>query len=186
MGDANPICTHGDYSKPSYEAYINTIELPEGNNVVPLRSDTIWLVQNGYSFHEHRFEDPNKHLKDFSKLVDSLDLDSANRERTRLRFFPFSLRDQASDWLERLLAGSISTWEDLTTLNKINSTCDICSGPHETQYCMGNPEQAFVEYAPLRTDKTGGESCALYEEIPSRPSMLPKFVYGNAPIKIKT
>nr|GEW03762.1 retrovirus-related Pol polyprotein from transposon TNT 1-94 [Tanacetum cinerariifolium] len=33
----------------------------------------------------------------------------------RLRFFYFSLRDQASNWLERLPAGSIFTWEDLTT-----------------------------------------------------------------------
>ncbi|GJZ92286.1 MAK10-like protein [Tanacetum coccineum] len=49
------------------------------------------------------------------KLVDSLDLDGENRERTRLRLFQFSLRDQASNWLERLPAGSITTWEDLTT-----------------------------------------------------------------------
>ncbi|GKB57432.1 zinc finger, CCHC-type containing protein [Tanacetum coccineum] len=83
--------------------------------MVPLRSDTIRLVQNGCSFHELRSEDPNQHLKDFLKLVDSLDLDVANRERTRLRLFQFSLRDQASNWLERLPAGSISTWEDLTT-----------------------------------------------------------------------
>ncbi|GJT96465.1 hypothetical protein Tco_1091983 [Tanacetum coccineum] len=41
MGDANPIRTLGDYSKPSYEGYRNTIELPVGNNVVPLRSDNI-------------------------------------------------------------------------------------------------------------------------------------------------
>ncbi|GJX08186.1 zinc finger, CCHC-type containing protein [Tanacetum coccineum] len=33
----------------------------------------------------------------------------------RLRLFQFSLRDQASNWLERILARSISTWEDLTT-----------------------------------------------------------------------
>ncbi|GJV26024.1 zinc finger, CCHC-type containing protein [Tanacetum coccineum] len=33
----------------------------------------------------------------------------------RLRLFQFSLRDQASNWLERLPAGSISIWEDLTT-----------------------------------------------------------------------
>ncbi|GJZ57656.1 MAK10-like protein [Tanacetum coccineum] len=85
MGDENPIRTLGDYSKPSYEGYMNTIELPVENNV------------------------------DFLKLVDSLDLDGENRERTRLRLFQFSLRDQASNWLERLLAGSISTWEDLTT-----------------------------------------------------------------------
>ncbi|GKF54138.1 zinc finger, CCHC-type containing protein, partial [Tanacetum coccineum] len=61
MGDENPIRTLGEYSKPSHEGYRNTIKLPS--------------------------EDPNQHLKDFLKLVDSLDLD----------------------------AGSITTWEDLTT-----------------------------------------------------------------------
>ncbi|GKC21377.1 hypothetical protein Tco_1023527 [Tanacetum coccineum] len=85
MGDANPIRTLGDYSKPSYKGYRNTIKLPIGNNVVPLRSDTNRLVQNGCSFHGLRSEDPNQHLKDFLKLVDSLDLDDENRERTCLR-----------------------------------------------------------------------------------------------------
>ncbi|GJV18105.1 MAK10-like protein [Tanacetum coccineum] len=115
MGDENPILTLRDYFKPSYEGYMNTIELPVGNNVVPLRSDTIRLVQNGCLFHGIRSEDPNQHFKDFLKLVDSLDLDGANKERTRMRLFQFSFRDQASNWLERLQAGSINTWEDLTT-----------------------------------------------------------------------
>ncbi|GKD64090.1 zinc finger, CCHC-type containing protein, partial [Tanacetum coccineum] len=87
MGDANPIRTLGDNSKPSHKGYKNTIELP----------------------------DPNQHLKDLLKLVDSLDLDGENRERTRLRLCQFSLRDQASNWIERLPTGSITTWEDLTT-----------------------------------------------------------------------
>ncbi|GJW79389.1 MAK10-like protein [Tanacetum coccineum] len=30
-------------------------------------------------------------------------------------------------------------------------------GPHDTQYCMENPEQAFVEYASSRTDEAGGK-----------------------------
>ncbi|GJS35097.1 MAK10-like protein [Tanacetum coccineum] len=254
MGDENPIRTLGDYSKPSHEGYRNTIELPVGNNVVPLRSDTIRLVQNGCSFHGLRSEDPNQHLKDFLKLVDSLDLDGENRERTRLCLFQFSLRYQASNWLERLPAGSITTWEDLTTrflaqffppgriaklrnyilirtidqsanaeeswalledlglyenkswndprnfakpvktialpkdvpstsdshlielenqvqrlmeahlaptqptqVNKITTSCEICSSPHDTRYCMKDPEQAFVEYASSRTDKAGGK-----------------------------
>ncbi|GKD49704.1 zinc finger, CCHC-type containing protein [Tanacetum coccineum] len=72
-------------------------------------------MQNGCSFHGLRSEEPNQHLKDFLKLVDSLDLDVANRERMRLCLFQISLRDQASNWLERLPAGSISIWEDLTT-----------------------------------------------------------------------
>ncbi|GJW44488.1 MAK10-like protein [Tanacetum coccineum] len=279
MGDENPIRTLGDYSKPSHDGYRNTIELPVGNNVVPLRSDTISLVQNGCSFHGLWFEDPNQHLKEFLKLMDLFDLDGENRERTRLHLFQFSLRDQASNWLERLPAGSITTWEDLTTcflaqffppgrtdllqkvphhvidlwlqvqifydhvnlvtrrtidqsvdgklrdrnakeswalledlalydneswndprdfakpvkaitlpqdvpstsdrrlielenqvqrlmeahlaptqptqVNKITTSCEICSGPHDTQYCMEDPEQAFVEYASSRTNETG-------------------------------
>ncbi|GJS17973.1 hypothetical protein Tco_0412445 [Tanacetum coccineum] len=115
MGDENLIRTLGNYSNPSHEGYKNTIELPIGNNVVPLRSNTIRLVQSGCSFHRLRSEDPNQHLKDFLKLVDSLDLDGENRERTRMRLFQFSIRDQASNWLECLPAGSITTWEDLTT-----------------------------------------------------------------------
>ncbi|GJV75262.1 hypothetical protein Tco_1506846 [Tanacetum coccineum] len=59
MRDENPIRTLGDYSRPSHEGYWNTIELPERNNVVPLRSDTIRLVQNGCSFHGLQSEDPN-------------------------------------------------------------------------------------------------------------------------------
>ncbi|GJR92540.1 MAK10-like protein [Tanacetum coccineum] len=205
MGDENPIRTLEDYSKPSHKGYRNTIELPEGNNMVPLRSDTIRLEQNGCSF-----------------------------------------QDFASNWLERLPAGSISTWEDLTPhflaqffppgrtaqlhndilmfqqhqgesipkawtrfkdllqkvphygidlwlqvqifydhvnpatrrtidqsasvqrlmeahlapkqlvqVHNISSLCEICSGPHDTQYCMENPEQAFVEYASSRTDEAG-------------------------------
>ncbi|GJX34542.1 zinc finger, CCHC-type containing protein [Tanacetum coccineum] len=86
MRDVNSIRTLGDYSKPSHEGYTNTIELPKRNNVVPLRSDTIRLVQNGCSFHGLWSEDPNQHLTDFLKVVDSLDIN-----------------------------GSITTWEDLST-----------------------------------------------------------------------
>nr|GEX82778.1 hypothetical protein [Tanacetum cinerariifolium] len=86
MRDANPMRTLGDYSKPSHEGYRNTIKILVGDSVVPLRSDTIWLLQNGCSFRRLRSKDPNQHLKDFLKLKDSLDLD-----------------------------GSITTWEDLTT-----------------------------------------------------------------------
>ena len=113
MGDVNPIRTLGEYSRPSHEGYRNTIEIPQGNDMVPLRSDTIQLVQNGCSFHGLRSEDPNQDLKEFLKLTDSLDLNVNNRETMRLRLFQFSLRDHARDWLERHPAGSNTTWNDL-------------------------------------------------------------------------
>ncbi|GKB71073.1 MAK10-like protein [Tanacetum coccineum] len=66
-------------------------------------------------------ENPIHTLGDYSKpshegYRNTIELPEGNNvERTRLRLFQFSLRDQASNWLERLPAGSISTWEDLTT-----------------------------------------------------------------------
>ncbi|GJV58416.1 MAK10-like protein [Tanacetum coccineum] len=44
-----------------------------------------------------------------------------------------------------------------TQVNKITTSCEICSGPHNTQYCMEDPEQAFVEYVSSRTDEMGGK-----------------------------
>ncbi|GKD68500.1 hypothetical protein Tco_1322590, partial [Tanacetum coccineum] len=39
---------------------------------------------------------------------------------------------------------------------QISSSCEICSGPYDTQYCMKNLEQDFVDYASARTDKAIG------------------------------
>ncbi|GJY39171.1 hypothetical protein Tco_0425535 [Tanacetum coccineum] len=44
-----------------------------------------------------------------------------------------------------------------TQVNKITTLCEICSGPHDTQYCIKDPEQAFIEYASSRTDEAGGK-----------------------------
>ncbi|GKA62983.1 hypothetical protein Tco_0762502, partial [Tanacetum coccineum] len=40
-------------------------------------------------------------------------------------------------------------------VNKITTSCEICSGPYDTSYCMEDPEQAFVKYATSRTDEAG-------------------------------
>ncbi|GKE43254.1 hypothetical protein Tco_1470538, partial [Tanacetum coccineum] len=221
MGDANPIRTLRDYSKPSHEGYKNTIELPEGNYVVPLRFETIRLVQNGCSFHGLWSEDPNQHLKDFLKLVDSLDLDGENREgalrlqnSTMTSLCSNNIKESLSQkhglaLLKDLTLYDNASWNDPrdfskpvkaislpqdvlstsdlhmielenqvqrfreahlalmqpTQVNKITSSYEICSGPHDAQLCMENPKQAFVEYASSpfveyassRTDEAGGK-----------------------------
>ncbi|GJV79857.1 MAK10-like protein [Tanacetum coccineum] len=179
MGDENPICTLGDYSKPSHEGYRNTIELPVGNNMVPLRSDTIWLVQNGCLFHGLRrtidqsaggklhdlnaeeswalledlalydnesWNDP----RDFAKPVKAISLpqDVPSTSDHRL----IKLENQVQRLMEAYLAPT-----QHTQVNKITTSCEICSGPHDTQYCIENPEQGFVEYASSRTDEAGGK-----------------------------
>nr|GEU76712.1 MAK10-like protein [Tanacetum cinerariifolium] len=226
MGDENPIRTLGDYSKPSHEGYRNTIELPVGNNVVPLRSDTIRLVQNECLFHRLRSEDPNQHLKDFLKLVDSHDLDcKTGKERSittwedltarfLAQFFPpgrtaklcidilmfqqhheeyiseawtrfkdLLQKNNPRDFAKTVKAIALPKYVPSTSdrhiielenqvqclmeshlvptqptqVNKITTSCEICSGPNDTQYCMEDPEQAFVEYASSRTDEARGK-----------------------------
>ncbi|GJV12515.1 hypothetical protein Tco_1354056 [Tanacetum coccineum] len=200
MENENPIRTLGDYSRPSHESYRNTIELPDGNNVVPLRSNTIRLVQNRCSFHRLRSEDPNQHLKDFLKLVDSLDLDVANKERMfatspsmttkvwiDLRDFAkpvkaISLPQDVSSTFDRRLIELENQVQRLmeahldpkshVQVNKVASSCEICSAPHDTQYCIENPEQALVEYASSRTDEAGGLVSSL---MASQDARLSKF-----------
>ncbi|GJT16156.1 MAK10-like protein [Tanacetum coccineum] len=219
MGDENPICTLEDYSKPSHEGYRNTIELPVGNNVVPLQSDTIRLVQNGCSFHGLRSEDPNQHLKDFLKVVDSLDLDDENRERTRLQ--DLSLYDNVSwndqrdfakpvkaialpqdvpstsdcclieleNQVQRLMEAHLALSQP-TQVNKVTTSGEICSGPHDTQYCMEDPEQAFIKYArvPMKreavTDHIAG---ALPSDTVKSPKLSTSPVFLLRPrVEIKT
>ncbi|GKF40372.1 zinc finger, CCHC-type containing protein, partial [Tanacetum coccineum] len=72
MGDANPIRTLGDYSKPSHEGYGNTIELPKGNNVVPLQSDTIRtakLRNDILMFQQHQGESLSEAWTRFKDLL---------------------------------------------------------------------------------------------------------------------
>ncbi|GJR11071.1 DNA-directed DNA polymerase [Tanacetum coccineum] len=60
-----------------------------------------------------------------------------------------------------------------TQVNKITTPCEICSGPHDTQNCMENPEQAFVEYASSRTDEAG--EGLVSEFMASQDARLSKF-----------
>nr|GEX72162.1 ribonuclease H-like domain-containing protein [Tanacetum cinerariifolium] len=46
------------------------------------------------------------------------------------------------------------------------------NGPHDTHYCMKNPEQAFVEYASSHTDEAGG---SMSNFMASQDARLSKF-----------
>nr|GEW53072.1 hypothetical protein [Tanacetum cinerariifolium] len=247
MGDKNSIRTFRDYSKPTHEGYMNTIELPVGNSVVPLRSDTIRLVQNGCSFHGLQSEDPNQHLKDFrthltltvktgkecpcvsfnfpfvTKLAIGLNvfqqdpsphgrilllnhglilrtysiksLIMASTFGSKSKFFMTmsipSQNEPLTNWpvndprdfanpvkvivlpqddlntsdrrliklknlVQRLMEAHFAPTQP-TQVKKITTSCEIYSGPHDTQYCMKDPEQAFVEYTSSHSDEAGGK-----------------------------
>ncbi|GKE33499.1 hypothetical protein Tco_1452821, partial [Tanacetum coccineum] len=66
---------------------------------------------------------------------------------------------RARNQVPRLMEAHLAPKQSIQ-LNKITSSCEICNGPHDTQYCMENPKKAFVEYASSYTDKVGENSMA--------------------------
>ncbi|GKD04109.1 hypothetical protein Tco_1179083 [Tanacetum coccineum] len=72
MGDANPIRTLEDYSKPSHEGYMNTIELPVGKNVLRDRNiEESWASLEDLALYDN--ESWND-LSDFAKPVKAVSL----------------------------------------------------------------------------------------------------------------
>ncbi|GJR23288.1 hypothetical protein Tco_0971815 [Tanacetum coccineum] len=88
--------------------------------------------------------------RDFAKPVKAISLhqDVSSTSDRRL----IELENQVKRLMEAHLAST-----QPTQVNKITTSCEICSSPHDTQYCMEDSEQAFVEYASSRTDKAGGK-----------------------------
>ncbi|GKB59056.1 hypothetical protein Tco_0915242, partial [Tanacetum coccineum] len=87
-------------------------------------------------------------LRDFAKPVKAISLpqDVPSTSDGRL----VELENQ----VQRLIEAHL-TPKHLVQVNKTTSSCEICSGPYDTQYCMENLEQAFVDYASSRTDEAG-------------------------------
>ncbi|GKA65407.1 hypothetical protein Tco_0765114 [Tanacetum coccineum] len=94
---------------------------------------------------KHGLNDP----RDFAKPVKAIALpqDVPSTSDRRL----IELENQ----VQRLMEAHFALTQP-TQVNKITTLCEIYSGPHDTQYCVEDPEQAFLEYASSRTDKAGG------------------------------
>ncbi|GJW90662.1 hypothetical protein Tco_0168215 [Tanacetum coccineum] len=78
--------------------------------------------------------------RDFAKPIKAIYLPQDVPGTSDLRLI--ELENQVQRLMEAHLAPKSSN-----QVNKIGSSCEICSGPHDTQYCMENPEQAFADYA---------------------------------------
>ncbi|CAN6487250.1 unnamed protein product [Victoria cruziana] len=66
------------------------------------------------SFHGLAIEDPYRHLDEFLDVCTTVKILHVDDGALRLRLFPFSLKDRATDWLKSLPPSvSIAMWEDL-------------------------------------------------------------------------
>ncbi|GJW87290.1 MAK10-like protein [Tanacetum coccineum] len=152
-----------------------TIDKAGGGKLRDKNNEESWaLLEDLAPYDNESWNDPS----DFSKLVKAISLpqDVPSTSDRRL----IKLKNQVQHLMEAHLAPN-----QPIQVNKITSSCEICSGPHDSQYCMENPEQAFVDYASLRTDEAGGlleetkDVLGLADETKSYPIGIVKNVEVN-------
>ncbi|GJV10613.1 MAK10-like protein [Tanacetum coccineum] len=177
MGDVNPI-------KPSHAGLQEYIESPIGQrgNLFDL---TPYGCENGLYAHSRDFrseEFQTKHLRISFKLLDSLTFDRTSPSmttkvgttqgillsRSRQSFCLKDVRNTSDRCLidletqvQRLMEAHLALTQP-TQVNKITTSCEIFSGPHDTQYCMEDPEQAFIEirypHVPMMRELLGSQT----------------------------
>ncbi|GJT19608.1 hypothetical protein Tco_0878314 [Tanacetum coccineum] len=122
MGDVNPIRTRRDYSKSSHEGYKNTIELLEGNNVVPFLSDTIGAV-------------PTKTVADAKKAIQEMAEHSQKWHNGTSK----GRSTETYDGLATIQAQLNNLGREIKKVNeKVYATqfgCEQCKGSHYTKDC---------------------------------------------------
>nr|GFC52815.1 MAK10-like protein [Tanacetum cinerariifolium] len=124
-----------------------TIDQSAGGKLRDLNLEESWAILEDLALYDNEsWNNP----KDFAKPVEAITLpqDVPSTSDRRL----IKLENQ----VQRLMEAHLALAQP-TQMNKITTLYEICSGFHDTQYCMENPEQAFVEYAFSRTDESGGK-----------------------------
>nr|GEV64111.1 hypothetical protein [Tanacetum cinerariifolium] len=146
MRDKNPIRTLGDYSKPSNKGYKNTIELYVGNNVLRNQNTKVsWALLEDLALYDNEsWNDPRDFAKSIKAITFPQDVSSTSDHCL------IELETQ----VQHLMEAHLSPMQ-LSQVNKVTTSCEISSGPYDTQYCMEDPEQAFVEYASSCTNERG-------------------------------
>ncbi|KAJ9687013.1 hypothetical protein PVL29_015750 [Vitis rotundifolia] len=65
------------------------------------------------TFHGMESENPYAHIKEFEEVCNTFREGGASIDLTRLKLFPFTLKDKAKIWLNSLRPRSIRSWTDL-------------------------------------------------------------------------
>ncbi|GJX53475.1 hypothetical protein Tco_0281844 [Tanacetum coccineum] len=103
------------HSPPNSSGFQNPIIFPIKQMGRVIDSRDIWLIQSTCTFQRLRIEDPLRHVKHYLSIVDNIEAEGATRDTSRLRFFHFSLKGKAVEWLDRITPTQITTKLDQFT-----------------------------------------------------------------------
>ncbi|GKB19598.1 hypothetical protein Tco_0853521 [Tanacetum coccineum] len=183
-----------------YFNFLSTIKLEIGLNAfqqdLSLHGKTSLLVSLLNSFHQEGLQNfemtslCSNNFKENLSLKHGLDSRTYSKKSLTMALI-FGSKSKSFMTMSLLPQGkpSIIRWNDprdfvkpvkaISLPQDVPSTSDRrlikleINGPHDTQYCMENPEQAFVDYTSSRTDEAGEGLVSNF--MASQDARLPKF-----------
>ncbi|GJY98876.1 hypothetical protein Tco_0516306 [Tanacetum coccineum] len=179
MGDANPIHTLEDYSKPSHEGYMNTIELPVGNNVCKidraasgkLRDKNInesWEIIKNLALYDH--EDWND-SKEFVKPVKAISTPQRTSKTPDRRLL------ELEDQINFLLKGSRPTPRPSSTHIPQAYAEAIYSNPRSQNQNRPPKQNPFPFHEPTEQEEINDKMAEMFE-------LLKELTTSRAPKKV--
>ncbi|GKE26765.1 hypothetical protein Tco_1442149 [Tanacetum coccineum] len=127
---------------------LQTIDQSAGGKLRDRNAKESWaLLEDITLYDSESWNDP----RDFAKPVKEISLPQVVPSTSDRRLI------ELENQVQRLMEAHLALKQPIQ-VNKITSSYEICSGPHDTQYCMEDPEHAFLEYASSRTNKAGARA----------------------------
>ncbi|GJR18903.1 hypothetical protein Tco_0967430 [Tanacetum coccineum] len=122
---------------------IRTIDQSGGGKLRDLNPKESWAILEDLALYDNESWNDQR---DFAKPVKAITLpqDVPSTFDRRL----IELENQFQRLMEAYLAST-----QLTQVNKITASCEICNGPHDTHNCTKGPEQTCVDYASSHTNE---------------------------------
>ncbi|XP_070050432.1 uncharacterized protein [Nicotiana tomentosiformis] len=100
----------GDYARPIYNQGLSSVRPPSiAANNFELKQGLLQIFQNYFVFRGKMNEGPNTHIMDFEEIMNTFQYNGVSQVIVYLTTFPFSLKDDAKQWLRSLPTGSIRT-----------------------------------------------------------------------------
>ncbi|XP_070010156.1 uncharacterized protein [Nicotiana sylvestris] len=102
-----------------------------------LKQYMVQLIQSTGLFEGLPQEDPQRHIQNFLEITDPYNYPNASKGYVRLILFPFSLIEEAKEWLNKEPANSIRTWDDLETWERYKKLLRDCPHHYQTDEVLG-------------------------------------------------
>ncbi|GKF80408.1 hypothetical protein Tco_0239010, partial [Tanacetum coccineum] len=124
-----------------------TIDQSAGGKLRDLNAEEFWALLEDLSLYDNEsWNNPRDYTKPVKAITLPQDVPSTSDHCI------IKLENQ----VQRLMEAYLSSTQ-LTQVNKITTSCEICNGPHDTYNCMEGPEKACVDYASSHVNEIRGK-----------------------------